>query len=35
MARDADGRTPLDIARLNEKPHLVEWIARRVRAKRR
>jgi hypothetical protein len=35
LARDADGRTPLEIAILNEKPRLVEWIARRVRANRR
>jgi len=28
-ARDGDGLTPLEIARLNEKPRLVEWIARR------
>jgi hypothetical protein len=35
LACDADGRTPLEIAKLNEKPRLVEWIARRVRANRR
>jgi hypothetical protein len=29
-ARDGDGLTPLEIARLNEKPRLVEWLARRV-----
>ena len=34
MARDADGRPPLEIAKLNGKPRLVEWIARRVRANR-
>ncbi len=34
-ARDEDGLTPLEIARLNEKPRLVEWIARRLRAKQR
>ena len=34
-ARDDDGQTPLEIAQLNEKPRLVEWITRRVRAKRR
>ena len=33
-ARDEDGHTPLDIARLNGKERLVEWIKRRVRAKR-
>ena len=33
-ARDEDGHTPLDIARLNGKVRLVEWIKRRVRAKR-
>jgi ankyrin repeat protein len=32
-ARDEDGHTPLDIARLNEKWRLVEWITGRVRAK--
>ena len=30
-ARDEDGLTPLEVARLSEKPRLVEWIARRVR----
>lgn len=30
-ACDAEGHTPLDIARLNEKPRLVEWIASRLR----
>lgn len=30
-ARDEEGLTPLEVARLNEKPRLVEWIARRVR----
>jgi len=34
-ARDEDGLTPLEIARLNGKLRLVEWIARRLRAKRR
>src|SRR4029077_10698806 len=33
MARDADGHTPLEIAKLNGKIRLVEWITRRVRAK--
>ena len=27
-ARDADGHTPLDVARLNGKGRLVEWIGR-------
>ena len=31
--RDADGRTPLEVAKLNEKTRLAEWIARRVRAR--
>jgi hypothetical protein len=35
LARDRDGLTPLEIARLNEKPHLVEWIPRHIRARRR
>jgi ankyrin repeat protein len=35
LARDRDGLTPLEIARLNEKPRLVEWIVRRIRARRR
>ena len=30
-ARDEDGLTPLEVARVSEKPRLVEWIARRVR----
>ena len=30
-ARDEDGHTPLDIARLNEKVRLVDWMKRRVR----
>ena len=30
-ARDEDGHTPLDIAQLNEKVRLVEWIKRRIR----
>jgi ankyrin repeat protein len=30
-ARDEDGHTPLDIAKLNGKARLVEWIKRRVR----
>jgi ankyrin repeat protein len=34
-ARDEDGRTPLEIARLNGKARLVEWIKKRVRVKRR
>jgi ankyrin repeat protein len=34
LARDAYGRRPLEIAKINEKPRLVEWIARRVRANR-
>jgi ankyrin repeat protein len=29
-ARDEDGHTPLDIAQLNEKVRLVEWIKRRI-----
>lgn len=33
LACDDDGLTPLEIAKLNEKPRLVEWIARRLRAK--
>ncbi len=32
-ARDDDGLTPLEMARRNEKPRLVEWIANRIRAK--
>ena len=32
MARDDDGRTPLDIAQLNEKARVAEWIEKRVRA---
>jgi ankyrin repeat protein len=32
-ARDEDGHTPLDIARLNGKVRLVEWITRWVRAR--
>ena len=32
-ARDEDGNTPLDIARLSGKARLAEWIKRRVRAK--
>ena len=32
-ARDDDGLTPLEIARRNEKPRLVEWIATQIRAK--
>ena len=32
-ARDADGHTPLDIAKLNEKARVVEWIKKRIRAK--
>jgi hypothetical protein len=31
QTRDADGHTPLDIAKLNGKARLVEWITRRVR----
>jgi ankyrin repeat protein len=31
-AQDADGQTPLDIARLNGKSRLVEWIKTRLRA---
>jgi ankyrin repeat protein len=34
MACDADGRTPLEIAKLNDKPRLVEWILNHQRAKR-
>jgi hypothetical protein len=34
-AQDQDGLTPLEIARLNEKPRLVAWIGHRVRARRR
>jgi len=34
LARDADGRTPLEIAKLNEKTRLVEWITKRVRTNR-
>jgi len=34
-ARDAEGHTPLEIGRLNEKPRLVEWIANRLRKRRR
>lgn len=34
-ARDAEGHTALDIARLNEKPRLVEWIVRRLRKRKR
>ncbi len=34
-ARDDDGHTPLDIAKLNGKLRLVEWIKNRVRPKRR
>jgi ankyrin repeat protein len=30
-ARDADGHTPLDIAELNGKARLAEWIRTRVR----
>ena len=33
-ARDDDGQTPLDIAKLNHKPRLVEWIAKQARARR-
>jgi ankyrin repeat protein len=33
-ARDADGRTPMAIAKLNGKTRLVEWITTRIRAKR-
>jgi hypothetical protein len=32
-ARDEDGHTPLDVAKLNEKVRLVEWINKRVRAR--
>jgi hypothetical protein len=32
-ARDDDGLTPLKIARRNEKPRLIEWIASRIRAR--
>src|SRR5262245_60050769 len=32
-ARDEDGHTPLDIAKLNGKVRLVDWIKRRLRAK--
>ena len=32
-ARDDDGLTPLEIARRNEKPRLVEWIATQIRTK--
>jgi ankyrin repeat protein len=35
LARDAEGRTPLEIARLNEKRRLVEWIEKWFRANRR
>jgi ankyrin repeat protein len=35
VARDADGHTPLDIAKLNEKARLVEWIQERVGSRRR
>jgi hypothetical protein len=31
-ARDDDGLTPLEIARRNEKPRLVEWIATQIRS---
>lgn len=34
-AHDEDGHTPLDIAKLNGKARLVEWIMRRVRSNRR
>lgn len=34
-ARDEDGLTPLEIAKRNGKTRLAEWIAKRVRAKRR
>ena len=34
-ARDGDALTPREIARLNEKPRLVEWIASRVGVRRR
>jgi ankyrin repeat protein len=30
-ARDDDGRTPLEIAKLHGKPRLAEWIGQRVR----
>jgi ankyrin repeat protein len=33
--RDEDGHAPLDIAKLNGKRRIVEWISSRVRAKRR
>jgi hypothetical protein len=32
-ARDEDGHTPMELAKLNGKVRLVEWIARRLRAK--
>jgi ankyrin repeat protein len=32
-ARDDDGLTPLEIARWNEKPRLVDWIATQIRSK--
>ena len=34
-ARDDDGRTPFQIAKLNGKARLVEWIAKRIRARNR
>jgi ankyrin repeat protein len=34
-ARDEDGYTPLEIAKLHEKSRIVEWIKRRVRGTRR